>query len=110
MLCLYILFKLSFVYADWSEEGILLLFLFVLISRRPVFIAGAMCELLNVTVAALCIYQLAAVTRAMSSSVVAGSAVWVSAHVHPQSRDLNQIQFSYSNFIRVHYMSCSFTI
>jgi hypothetical protein len=49
------MFKLSFVYADWAEEGILLIFLFVLISQCPVFIAPAMCELLNVTVAALCI-------------------------------------------------------
>ena len=49
--------KLSFVYADWAEERILLPFLFVLISRHPVFFARAMCELLNVTVAALCISQ-----------------------------------------------------
>ena len=39
------MFKLSFVYADWAEEGILLFFLFVLISRRTVFIARAKYEL-----------------------------------------------------------------
>ena len=68
------MFKLSFVYAHWAEEGIVL-FLFVLISQLPVFIAGAMCGLLNVTVAALCISS-AAVTRALSS-IVAGSVVCV---------------------------------
>jgi hypothetical protein len=66
------MFKLSFVYAHWAEEGIVL-FLFVLISQLPVFIAGAMCGLLNVTVAALC-DSVAAVARAMGS-VVAGRAV-----------------------------------
>ena len=70
-----VIFKLSFVYADWAEEGILLLFLIVLISQRPVFIARAMCELLNVTLAALIISS-AAVTQAMSI-VVAGSVVCV---------------------------------
>ena len=49
-------FKLSFLCkADWAEEGIFLLFLFVFVSRRLVFIARAKCWLLNVTVAALCI-------------------------------------------------------
>jgi predicted HD phosphohydrolase len=36
------------------EEGTFLLFLFVLISQRPSFITLALCELLNVTVEALC--------------------------------------------------------
>ena len=67
------MFKLSFVYANWAEEGILLLFLFVLISQHSVFIARSMFELLNVTAR---MYPSAAVTRAMSS-VVSGSVVCV---------------------------------
>jgi hypothetical protein len=66
-------FKLSFCVSRLGREGILLPFLFVLIIRHPVFIARAMCGLLNVNVAAL--YSCSAAVTGAVSSVVAGSAV-----------------------------------
>ena len=91
--------------ADWAEEGILLLFLFVFISRSLVFIARAMCALLNVTVAALCI---SSVQQQCDQSSVRRcswkrSVVFSRAPVYPQSRDLNQIQF----IIATLYIMCS---
>ena len=86
-----------------AEEGIILLFLFVLISRRPVLIARALCGLLNVTVEALCTSYSSSDQEAVSSDV-AGSAAYVySVHVYPQSRDLNQIQSTLSTFYRGPY-------
>ena len=77
-----------------AEEGIFPLFLFVLISRRPVLIVRALCGLLNVKVEAFSSSDQGAV-----SSDVAGSAVYVySVHMYPQSRDLNQIQSTLSTF------------
>ena len=76
-----------------AEEGIFPLFLFVLISRRPVLIARALCGLLNVTVEALCSSYSSSDQGAVNSDV-AGSAAYVySVHVYPQSRDMNQIVY-----------------
>ena len=79
--------------ADWAEEGIFLLFLFVFISRHVVFIARTICALLNVTVAAL---RIRSVQQCDQSSERRcswkTSVVFNSAQVYPQSGDLNQIQ------------------